>query len=630
MVAKHKFWAVRVGREGPKIYTSWEECKKNVDKYPSAKQKGFPTRGLAKEYIASFLKTPSSPSTSKTPVAKHEIIYIDSDSDSDDQIIEIPKPPSSTKKSARKRKRLRVEPQLDDDDSDLEIQLLNGPFPDKVSQAPFEPKAGPSTPDGSSAIYLSPEQQHVLNLVKTGRSVFFTGSAGTGKSVLLREIIKSLREKPGHITAITASTGIASVNIGGTTLHSWAGIALGQDEAKKYADRFIFQKICQPTLKRWRDTDTLIIDEISMLDGKLFDKLEYIGRRVRNAMDVPFGGIQLVLSGDFCQLPPVPDRRNGKTMPVTFAFDSKSWKECVGPPVTLTRVFRQKDQAFVDILNDMRFGQLSGAAIETFRTLTRRVTYNDDIEPTELFALRNEVDGANSARLKNLNGCAHTYQSRDRPGVDVDGKVVSSQQMDRLLERLVAPKLIQLKVGAQVMLIKNLEQGHLVNGSVGSVVDFETQHEALASEDIEIGEVERKDETDEERAARLEKLLAQQVWPVVRFTNGRRILCIPQEFTVENSNGDVEAKRDQVPLILAWALSVHKSQGQTIERVRVDLKRIFEKGQAYVALSRATRMEHLQVLNFDPSKVLAHPRVIEWHHGQRTHEIDEPSDEMEY
>ncbi|PBL00941.1 hypothetical protein ARMGADRAFT_402462 [Armillaria gallica] len=118
--------------------------------------------------------------------------------------------------------------------------------------------------------------------------------------------------------------------------------------------------------------------------------------------------------------------------------------------------------------------------------------------------------------------------------------------MDRLLERLVAPKLIQLKVGAQVMLIKNLEQGHLVNGSVGSVVDFETQHEALTSEDTEIGEVERKDETDEERAARLEKLPAQQVWPVVRFANGRRILCIPQEFTVENSNGDVEAKRDQL------------------------------------------------------------------------------------
>ncbi|KAK0473303.1 hypothetical protein IW261DRAFT_714731 [Armillaria novae-zelandiae] len=221
MVAKPKFWAVRVGREGPKIYTSWEECQKNIDKYPSAKQKGFPTRGLAEEYIAPFLRASSSPSTSKTPMAKHEIIYVDSDSDSDIQIIEKPKPSSSTRKSAPRRKRLRVEAHLDDDDSDLEIRLLEGPSPDKVSKAPSESKAGPSTPDGSSSICLSPEQQHVLNLVKAGRNVFFTGSAGTGKSVLLREIIKSLREKPGHVTAITASTGIASVNIGGTTLHSW-------------------------------------------------------------------------------------------------------------------------------------------------------------------------------------------------------------------------------------------------------------------------------------------------------------------------------------------------------------------------------------------------------------------------
>ncbi|KAG7450177.1 uncharacterized protein BT62DRAFT_495462 [Guyanagaster necrorhizus] len=265
MVAKTKFWAVRVGREGPKIYTSWDECEKNVSRYPKAKQKGFATRTLAEEYIAPFLRASSSQAGSKTRLTEPEIIYIDSDSDSDVQIVEKPKP-SSAKKPASKRKRLHIE--LDfDDDSDLEIQLLGGPFSSKMSKGPPEPNEGPST------ICLSPEQQHVMNLVKEGRSVFFTGSAGTGKSVLLREIIKALREKPGHVTAITASTGIASVNIGGTTLHSWAGIGLGQDGAKKYADKFIYQKIFETTLKRWRTVDTLIIDEISMLDGKLFDKL---------------------------------------------------------------------------------------------------------------------------------------------------------------------------------------------------------------------------------------------------------------------------------------------------------------------------------------------------------------------
>lgn len=313
-----------------------------------------------------------------------------------------------------------------------------------------------------------------------------------------------------------------------------------------------------------------------------------------------------MLSGDFCQLPPVPARdKKGIQSPPKFAFDAESWNACVGPPVTLTQVFRQKDQAFVNMLNALRFGSLDSKTINVFKNLSRKVVYPDGIDPTELFSTRKEVDNANFTRLRQLNTELHTYNAREYPGIDSNGEKVTEVKMERLLERLVIPKSIQLKVGAQVMLVKNLIPGELVNGSVGQVVKFRTAAEAI-KEHTEIASLEGP-------LGIAPNVPSDWAWPVVRFISGREIMCIPQEFAVNNADGGMEARRDQIPLILAWALSVHKSQGQTLERVKVDLKRTFEKGQAYVALSRATSMEQLQVLNFDPAKVVAHPRVLAWH-----------------
>jgi len=215
------------------------------------------------------------------------------------------------------------------------------------------------------------------------------------------------------------------------------------------------------------------------------------------------------------------------------------------------------------------------------------------------------VDNANRTRLRQLDATTHTYEAEEYPGIDSNGNRVGIEAMGRLLERLIVPKSIQLKVGAQVMLVKNLIPGELVNGSVGQIVRFRTSAEAL-KEHTEIAKLEGNTGPNPLPAG-------DWAWPVVRFISGREMMCTPHDFTVNNADGGMEARREQLPLILAWALSVHKSQGQTLDRVKVDLKRTFEKGQAYVALSRATTMEHLQVLNFEPAKVVAHPRVLAWH-----------------
>ncbi|RDB29689.1 ATP-dependent DNA helicase PIF1 [Hypsizygus marmoreus] len=577
--AAKKYYAVAVGRGGPKIYGNWDECKEKVSRYPGAVHKSFPSLTLAEEWLASKQDLHG---------AKHN-----------------PSPPVQTSESQA-------------------VTILSQTSSSASNEA--EESEGPSLLSPPQIVLLSPEQRLVLDRVKHGRSVFFTGSAGTGKSVLLREIIRTL-EGPSLQLAITASTGIAAVNIGGCTLHSWAGIGLGEEPADRYIGKFFGQPKCYSIRERWERVKTLIIDEISMIDGVLFDKLEAIARGMRKS-NLPFGGIQLILSGDFCQLPPVPGRNpRGQQIASLFAFDAESWNDCVGSPVTLTRVFRQKDQAFVDMLNAMRFGEMNSKTVSAFTGLTRKVTYSDGIEPTELYPTRYEVENANSARLMQLNTESHTYVASEYPGIDSNGHRIDLYKMGRLLERLVVPKSIQLKVGAQVMLVKNLIQGELVNGSVGQVVRFSTAKEAL-NEHMHIAGIEKNEKGEKSVPS------SDWAWPVVRFISGRETMCIPQEFTVNNASGQMEARRDQVPLILAWALSVHKSQGQTLERVKVDLRRTFEKGQAYVALSRATSLAQLQVLNFDPSKVVAHPRVLEWHGKQvpRQNEVIElfdSDDEMD-
>ena len=271
-----------------------------------------------------------------------------------------------------------------DDVKDPEAQRSGKPVTTKAKKVP--------------RVFLSDEQRKVLDLVaESKKSVFFTGSAGTGKSVLLREIIRVLREKhkrePDRV-AVTASTGLAACNVGGVTLHSFAGIGLGKEAAPELVKKI---KRNSKAKIRWMRTKVLVIDEISMVDGDLFDKLESIARAIRNN-GRPFGGIQLVITGDFFQLPPVPDY--GRI--AKFAFDAATWNTSIDHTIGLTQVFRQKDPGmprlsrilslladiyavFANMLNEMRLGRLSGKSIDTFKTLNRPLNFQDDFQATELW-----------------------------------------------------------------------------------------------------------------------------------------------------------------------------------------------------------------------------------------------------
>lgn len=455
-------------------------------------------------------------------------------------------------------------------------------------------------------VFLSEEQTRILQLVQDGESVFYTGSAGTGKSVLLREIIKTMRKKwpnSPDAVAITASTGIAACNIGGVTIHSFSGIGLGIESVDVLVNKV---KKNKKAYSRWTRTKVLIIDEVSMVDGDLFDKIAQVGTRLRGSPK-PFGGIQLVVTGDFFQLPPV-----GKSG-VKFAFEAKLWSETIKRTFNLTKVFRQTDQEFVDMLNEMRFGCLSAASITRFRSLSRYIEYDDGLGPTELFPRREEVDRANSGRLSGLQTEAMTYTAQD------GGPLALTDSGKKMLSNFMAPEVLTLRKDAQVMLIKNTDE-NLVNGSMGRVRRFVDPSTYGIEDDIdalaEDGSSKSSAKPPSKPAKKSAVVGTVQLYPEVEFIlpHGarRRVLVMPEISKVELPSGELQVSRSQLPLILSWAMSIHKSQGQTLDRVKVDLGKVFEKGQAYVALSRATSLEGLQVLNFDPNKVMAHPKVIQW------------------
>lgn len=398
-------------------------------------------------------------------------------------------------------------------------------------------------------------QADALRILSTGANVFLTGEPGSGKTHTINSYVSWLRER-GIEPAITASTGIAATHIHGMTIHAWSGI--GVREFLSDADvEFIAQK--EHIARRISKTNVLIIDEISMLSGAVLDMVDRVAREIKRQPERAFGGMQVVLVGDFFQLPPV-----SRGSAAAFAFESDAWRALNPIICYLTEQHRQEDPELVSILTAIRAGACEPGHIS--RIISRESDAEGLGEDTpRLYTHNTDVDRVNEEKLAALPGATRSFRMS---GSGSDALV------DGLKRGCLSPELLLLKEGAVVMCTKNQPAFGYVNGTLGTVVSFEsgTGH------------------------------------PVIETRDGRRITVPPAEWAVEEG-GKIRARIAQVPLRLAWAVTVHKSQGLSLDEAAMDLSRAFEYGQGYVALSRVRTLAGIHLLGFREEALSVHPRI---------------------
>ncbi|MEJ0054075.1 MAG: AAA family ATPase [bacterium] len=401
-------------------------------------------------------------------------------------------------------------------------------------------------------------QGEALNILKTGANVFLTGEPGSGKTHTVNEYVAWLRSHDIE-PAITASTGIAATHIQGMTIHSWSGIGIAESLSEADLDRIASK---EHVARRIAKTHVLIIDEVSMLSGEVLRMADRVCREVRRRPE-PFGGLQVVLVGDFFQLPPVT--RGGKE--VSFAFDSPSWRELNPIICYLTEQHRQDDAKFTAVLSAIRAGDWDQSHVSA---ITSRETDGDELgdETPRLFTHNADVDRINGDKLAGIKGNAKTYE------MESSGSPVLIEALKR---GCLSPETLTLKEGAIVMCTKNNQAAGYVNGTLGTVIGFSTGWGASAS-------------------------------PIIETKDGRELTIEPADWAVEE-NGKVRAKVTQVPLRLAWAITVHKSQGMSMDSAAMDLSRAFEYGQGYVALSRVRSLDGLHLLGWSEEALRVHPAV---------------------
>lgn len=407
-------------------------------------------------------------------------------------------------------------------------------------------------------------QKTALDILKLGHTAFLTGAAGTGKSYALREYISYLR-KHGVRYAVTASTGIASTHIGGMTIHAWSGIGIRQ-RLTMYDLDAIEEKA--NVYKRWNDTQVLVIDEVSMLHGSFVDMLDKLAKHMRrNAL--PFGGLQVVFTGDFYQLPPVVRGDNGYEGTDVFAFQSKAWKEAKPVVCYLTEQYRQEDDELSNVLNAIRTGEVEEEHYLILKESNRKPHKEDHIK---LYTHNENVDEINRKEFNMLKGDVKVYEMIKKGR----GPILES-----LKNNCLAEERLELKKGAKVICIKNDPERRYVNGSMGVVADFDKEGS-----------------------------------PVIELVGGKKVTMRADTWRIEE-DGKVRAEICQIPLRLAWAITVHKSQGMTLDRAEIDLSRAFASGQGYVALSRLKTLQGLHLVGFNPQALQVSDVVREADHTFR-------------
>lgn len=424
---------------------------------------------------------------------------------------------------------------------------------------------------------LSEQQSQVIELFKQGKNLFISGGAGCGKSFLLSYLRQNYQK---YGLEITASTGIAAVNIGGTTIHSWAGIGMGNLPAKQIIENLFSAKFSRQR-KKIAAAKALAIDEISMISAKTLELLDQVFRAVRG-VNIPMGGLQLLFFGDFLQLPPIQsfdanlenNSREGGL--IDFCFKSSIWKELQLCPIILSKPFRQQDPEFIEILQDLRIGRLTAKICESLGARIGKIDQNPLIRPTILTTHNFKVEQINQSELRRIPGKEFTFEA-SYSGIPA--------KIEFLKKNCIACEKLKLKIGAQVMMIKNTFQKEgIINGSLGIIRDFSPK----------------------------------KSFPIVEFAGGKLITIAPEEWLLERFDHEtksvvLEAQMTQIPLIMAWAMTIHKSQGLTLDKISCDLSDVFSCGQAYVALSRARNLDSVFIdsINFD--KISANSDAISFY-----------------
>ena len=401
---------------------------------------------------------------------------------------------------------------------------------------------------------LSPEQEHALDMLRSGENVFLTGGAGSGKSYLIRHFMNELNPKQ---TPILASTGAAAVLLGGRTFHSFFGLGImdgGVDAT--------YERACkdQRLMKRLRDVEGVIIDEISMIPGAALMIAEALSQKARDSK-LPWGGMRIVCVGDFAQLPPVT--RSGDR---DWAFRNEVWPRSGFQICQLSHNQRTKDNEFLDILSDVRYGKVTQNVLDF---LNEKTQPHDEQDPgTRLFGRRDMSEDFNKKKLNEI----------DEEEVVIDSIYLGSEKhIETLAKMAPVPKKLTLKIGARVIFLQNDPQKRWINGTRGSV-----------------GKIEADKIT-------------------VKKDGGREVNVEKTTFSLQDAEGNVNATVIQFPLNLAYATTIHKSQGATLDELWCDLRSLWEPGQAYVALSRLRSSSGLKLVGWSPRSIIVDPRVLEFY-----------------